>query len=139
MSRLEKNLNWRIQDAIKHRDPIRVENSVGDGTPDINYAEGWIESKQIPMWPKRTDSTVRVPHYRPAQRAWHVKRSKAGGLVHVVIQIGDDVLVFDGLTAARVLGHTTRRQMEYYAKLILSPWDARRFSFFIDAESDEME
>lgn len=111
---------------------MRVENAVGPGTPDINYDAGWIESKRLKRWPVRIDTVVRVPHYVPEQRAWHVKRHTAGGLVHVVIQIGTAILVFNAFEAAQGLGFWTRREMFARAKFISDPWDAERFRRFID-------
>lgn len=130
----ETDTNDRIRGAIIHRDPTRVENSVGPGTPDINFIGGWIESKFLDAWPKRAKTVVRVPHYRPDQRAWHVKRCAAGGIVFVVIQIGDDVLVFDGMDAAKGLGFWTREEMNRIAKCVMYPWDAGKFRRFIDRE-----
>lgn len=128
----ETDLNARIQGAIRHRDPVRVENSVGPGTPDIEYIGGWIESKMLPRWPKRAGTVVRVAHYRPDQRGWHVRRRMAGGVVYVVIQIADDVLVFDALDAAKGLGFWTREQMNRIAVCVMYPWDAGKFRRFID-------
>lgn len=128
----ESDLNKRLQSALSHRDPVRVENAVGPGTPDIEYVGGWIESKLLKQWPKRLDTIVQVRHYVPEQRAWHVKRRKAGGRVHVVIQIGDDVLVFDAMDAAQGLGFWTRAEMNRIAVYVLCPWDAGKFRRFID-------
>jgi hypothetical protein len=128
----ESDLNAWIQRAIRHRDPVRIENAVGPGTPDIEYVGGWIESKMLKAWPKRAATPVRVPHYVPEQRAWHVKRRTAGGRVHVVIQIASDVLVFDGKVAAQGLGFWTREEMNRHAVLAMYPRDPNRFRRFID-------
>lgn len=128
----ESDLNAWIQRALRHRDPVRIENAVGPGTPDIEYIGGWIESKMLPDWPKRKDTIVRVRHYVPEQRAWHVKRRTAGGRVHVVIQVASDVLVFDGKVAAQGLGFWTREEMNRYAVLAMYPRDAGWFRRFID-------
>lgn len=128
----EADLNKRIRAAILHRDPVRVENGVGPGTPDIEYIGGWIESKMLKAWPKRADTIVRLGHYRPDQRGWHVRRRKAGGRVHVVLQIANDVLVFDALDAAKGLGFWTREQMNKMAVCAMYPWSAAKFRTFID-------
>lgn len=130
----ESDLNDRLRGAIRHRDPVRVENSVGPGTPDISFIGGWIESKFLPRWPKRANTVVQVRHYVPEQRAWHVKRRTAGGVVFVVIQIANDVLVFDAMDAAKGLGFWTREEMNRIAKCVMYPWDAGKFRRFIDWE-----
>lgn len=128
----ERELNKRIRSALHGFDPRRVENGViGPGTPDINFTGGWIESKWLPAWPARASSIVKVPKYTRKQRAWHVKRRSAGGLVWVVIEIGSDVLVFDARDAALGLGHWRKDQMIDYAKLVMSPWDGRVFRHYI--------
>lgn len=129
----ETDLNHKIQHAIRHLDPVRVENVVGPGFPDIEYIGGTIESKLIQRWPKRVDTIVRVPHYRPDQRAWHVKRRKAGGRCHVVIQVDTTVFVFDAFIAAQGLGFWTRQQMASHCKWMSNPWDGEQFRRFIDA------
>lgn len=127
----ERNLNDRVMDALRGFDPMRVENAVGPGTPDIEYIGGWIEDKQLKAWPSRADTPVRVPHYTTQQRAWHSCRRRAGGRVHVVIEVARDVFVFDAADAASGLGHWTREQMERRALLKMSPWNRETFRKFI--------
>lgn len=127
----ERDLNDRLRAALAGWDPVRVENAVGVGTPDINYVSGWIESKQLPEWPKRPETPVRVEHYVPAQRGWHVKRTSAGGRVHVVIEVADTVMVFDARLAAQFLGDWTKDEMLRNALLVMRPWDKRTFRAFI--------
>jgi hypothetical protein len=127
----EKNLNDRIREGLRGFDSIRVENSVGPGTPDIEYIGGWIESKQLEAWPVRSDTAVRVPHYTSQQRAWHSRRRRAGGRVFVVIEVARDVFVFDGADAASGLGHWTQAQMLARALLHMRPWNREQFHQFI--------
>lgn len=129
----ESDLNTRIMAALAAYDPHRVENSVGPGTPDIEYIGGHIESKQMPRWPKRPNSILRVPHYTPQQRAWHVGRCVSGGRCHVVIEVASDVFVFDGIMAAEHLGlDFTRAHMQGAALLWLRKWDRTKFRQFIE-------
>jgi hypothetical protein len=109
--------------------------------PDIAYIGGWIEDKQITGYPKRKESVVRVPHYVPDQRAWHVRHRYAGGRCHVVLEIEhrngrigvfSTVYVFDAADAAKALGITwTRADLHAFAQLIMSPWDGTAFRAFI--------
>lgn len=133
----EHELNGRMRAALKGYDPKRVENSVGPGTPDVNFIHGWIENKWLDAWPARTGTVVKVPKYKKEQRSWHTQRRAAGGTVFVCIEIGDetkgDVLVYDAAVAARGLGFWTREQMYLNALLHMHPWNGRVFRNFIAA------
>jgi hypothetical protein len=131
-SELEAGLNGRIQRALSGKDPVRVENAVGPGTPDIYYIPGWIESKRLPMWPKKADSVVKVPKYVPEQRAWHVRHRAAGGTVYVAIEVESTFFLFDASVAAQYLGMMTRSQMFAKARWTCSPWDGKGFRKFVD-------
>lgn len=129
----ETDLNKRIMSALAGWDPHRVENSVGPGTPDIEYIGGHIESKQMPSWPKRVKTVLRVPHYVPEQRAWHVGRCSAGGRCWVVIEVDRDVFVMDGIVAAEHLGlDFTKWDMLHQSLLVMRPWSKRAFREFIE-------
>ena len=94
---------------LKHWDPYPVENPAWPGTPDVNYLHGWIELKQLPEWPVRTNTPVQVEHFTPQQRIWLKKRCKAGGDAWLLLQVKKEWLLFDGTTAAYVLGKDTTR------------------------------
>jgi hypothetical protein len=64
---------------------LRVENVVGDGTPDVVYCykgvEGWIELKYRADYPKRENTPV-FPDgegLRFAQKLWLAEHAAAGG------------------------------------------------------------
>lgn len=111
----------RARKALGGLDPVRVENPAGPGTPDVNWggecrftniqAEGWIELKWVRRWPTMHDTIVRLDHFTPQQRAWLLRRSARGGRVHVLLKVGQAWLLFDGATAARVLGKSTRAEL----------------------------
>lgn len=129
----ETDLNKRIRSALHGRDPVRVENAVGPGTPDIEYIGGHIESKQLPAFPKRPETVVAVDHYVQAQRAWHVRRCKAGGRVHVVIEVAGETFVFDALAAAQHLGvDWARLDMIRESLLYMHKWNRATFRAFIN-------
>lgn len=130
----EQLLNDRILHALRGFDPVRIETGeLGRGTPDINFIDGWIESKVIAAWPKSPAGIVRVPHYTPQQRAWHMKRGSLRGQIWVVLQVGDqEHLVLHGLNAAEYLGSSTRDSLCHMAALHMEThWDGVQFRNFI--------
>lgn len=131
-TKIEKDLNADVMDALGGLDPVRVENSVGEGTPDINWRGGWIEDKYVKSWPKRAATVVAVPKYTTEQRAWHMRRTNAGGFVWVVIRVGQsETFLFSGLQAAKHLGvDWTREDVNREAIRKYHPWDRNRFRDF---------
>jgi len=95
-------------------DPVRVENPIHPGTPDVNLADGrWIELKSVQA-PVREDSILRVKHFTPQQRVWLFRRCRAvpGGALLLLEVRGDDGrgalwLLFDGDVASKVVGMAT--------------------------------
>ena len=108
---LEYTMRARVVRALKPLHAISVENPCHPGTPDVNYAHGWIELKAMPEFPKRPDTPLRVPHYTPQQKIWAVKRSHAGGLCWLLIMVGREWFLLDGVVAARHLGESIREQL----------------------------
>lgn len=91
-------------------DPVRIENVVDLGTPDINITHGWIELKYVAEWPKRTNTILRIHHFTPQQRVWLRRRWVAGGGAFFLLKIADEFLLFDGETAYQVGKLLTREQ-----------------------------
>jgi Mesyanzhinovviridae DNA helicase len=89
-------------------DPVRVENPIHPGTPDVNLASGfWVELKCIPSWPAREMSKVSIPHYTPQQRVWLYRRWKyAPGTTFLLLEVitAHQWLLFDGNVAAKGVG-----------------------------------
>jgi hypothetical protein len=73
--------------ALKPLDGRSVENTVGPGTPDVNYADGWIELKVLDHWPRNAITPVRITHYTQQQRIWAMKRAAAQGQVFMLILV----------------------------------------------------
>jgi hypothetical protein len=104
-------------------DPVRVENPIHPGTPDVNLCDGrWIELKCIPSWPARATSLVRIPHFTPQQRVWLYRRWKfAPCSTYLLLEVCADRqwLLFDGDIAAKIVGKTTARVHRLNAHAVL--------------------
>ncbi len=103
---------WRsLRSVLRPLDPVRVENPVVPGTPDLNYSHGWIELKFAKQWPPK-EGPLRIDHFTRQQRAWLIRRRKAGGLAFVLLKVGKtEWLLFDGAIAATVLGYVSRERL----------------------------
>lgn len=100
-----------VKPALARLDPVRVENPVNPGTPDVNYNLGWLELKFLREWPVRPETVVSVEHFTPQQRVWLLRRHKAGGRAFMLLQVEQDWLLFRGDVAATIVGHATRKQL----------------------------
>lgn len=105
-------------------DPVRVENPIHPGTPDVNLCTGvWIELKCIPGWPKRDTTTVRISHYTPQQRVWLYRRWKyAPGSTLLLLEVRAEQqwLLFDGDVAAKVVGRVPAIRHRTSARAVLA-------------------
>lgn len=96
---------WKVIKALLAGfDPVRVENPVCRGTPDVNCTLGWIELKYKPREPRNPEAVFKIDHFTPQQRAWLARRWNRGGPCWVLARIGDTYLIWDGLWAAMNLG-----------------------------------
>lgn len=102
----EKEMRKRVCRALKPLHPVCVENGIGLGTPDVNLSTGaWLELKSVEAWPEGEQIPLRIPHYSQDQRVWAILRSRAfQGEVYLLLKVGDDWLLFDGLMAADLVG-----------------------------------
>jgi hypothetical protein len=100
-----------LRPVIRSLDPVRVENPIVPGTPDVNYSRGWIELKFSERWPPR-GGPLRVDHFTRQQRTWLTRRRKAGGLAFLLLKVGEtEWLLFDGAVAAAMLGQVPRERL----------------------------
>jgi hypothetical protein len=109
-------------------DPIRVENPIYPGTPDVNHIYGWIELKQIFDWP-RDGLLVRIPHFTPQQRVFLYKRWRAApGTTFLLLEIRStrQWLLFDGDVAARIVGRAKEDEYRARARAIFDVSDLAR-------------
>ena len=100
-------------------DPIRVENAVHPGTPDVNILDSWIELKAIAGWPARQQTLVRLTKYTPQQRVWLLRRWRAGGGAWLALYVASSRLwyLFDG-EAAQTIGKVPQFELVNAARLI---------------------
>lgn len=100
-----------LRPVIRSLDPVRVENPIVPGTPDVNYNQGWIELKFAERWPPR-GGPLRVDHFTRQQRTWLTRRRKAGGRAFLLLKVGAiEWLLFDGAVAAAMLGRVPRERL----------------------------
>lgn len=108
----EAAMRQRIVKELKILHAISVENPINPGTPDINYADGFIECKWLRHWPKREGTIVKLLcDLSKEQRLWINLREKAGGIVWVMLQCRREWLLFHGETAAKHIGKATRAEL----------------------------
>ena len=105
-------------------DPVRVENPIHPGTPDVNLCDGrWIELKCIPRWPVRASTVVRIAHYTPQQRVWLYRRWKsAPGSTLLLLEVRAERqwLLFDGDVASKVVGREIAAVHRTSARAVLA-------------------
>lgn len=89
---LERNLwSWLKRGTFRSRDldMERVENGVSDGTPDV---DGCFERVSFKIELKTGTVTIREnfvrTKFRPMQLPWIKERTRVGGRVFVLLQIG---------------------------------------------------
>lgn len=111
---------WLVK-SLRCWDAVPVENIKRAGTPDVNCTLGWIECKDEREWPARADTVLRLKRYPPQQVAWIRRRWAAGGTVYILLQVGKELLLFQGDKAHHV-GTLPKRQL---CALAVHRWDRR--------------
>lgn len=121
-----ESIMWRTLRPVLQAarlDPVRVENPIYPGTPDVNLATGhWIELKCLAAWPARASTRVRIPHYTPQQRVWLYRRWKfapGSTLLLLEVRAAEQWLLFDGDIAAKVVGRGTTAEHRINARAVL--------------------
>lgn len=108
-----------LRPQLRGLDPVRVENPMVPGTPDVSIVPGWIELKYAERWPPK-GGPLRIDHFTREQRAWITKRVKAGGNVWLLLKVGEhEWLLFKGLIAALYLGHEPRERLY---EMVVARW-----------------
>lgn len=113
----------RVRKALKHLDPVRVENRCELGTPDVNISTGdWIELKWHRKAPKK-GGILKLDHDMTLeQRTWAERRAHAGGKVWVFLKVGAEYFLFKGEVAAEYLGFST---MEKLREVAVKVWKTK--------------
>jgi hypothetical protein len=115
----EHRLRHWIVSALSPLDAMPVENPAKPGTPDVEHILGWIEVKQAACAPTRPDTPLVIDHYTTQQRLWARERHKKGGSVFMVLQVGRELLILPGPTAAALLNFAT---MDTLRNLAVEKW-----------------
>lgn len=96
-------------------DPIRIENTAGIGTPDVNFTGGWAELKTTLHWPKR-GGPLRLDHPPTKQQiAWATRRWHCGGFCCVILRVGKEWYVIHGCDVYALWGEgrsPTKQEIE---------------------------
>lgn len=101
-------------------DPIRVENVLHPGHPDVDYTHGNIELKYMSAFPVRPDTKVRVPKLKGEQVAWITRRSMKGGLVWLLVRVGSEWFLWAGKDVWEVRQGLTQAEWRERSSLILA-------------------
>ncbi len=93
---------WRfLRTKLKgYWEPVRIENLVGIGTPDVYYTltngtMGWLELKHVDNWPKRQSTVIKIDHFTSEQRNWIRRHGQLGANVFLLLRVEKDYLLFD--------------------------------------------
>lgn len=105
-------------------DPVRVENPIHPGTPDVNLATGaWIELKTIDRW-RRGAGITTIRHFTPQQRVWLYRRwryTPGSTFLLLEIRVNRAWLLYDGDVAAKVVGRGPEAKHLAVARAVLKP------------------
>ena len=107
----ETTLRKFVCEALKPLHAVAVENLCGTGTPDVCCVLGWIELKQLKAAPARPETNVTIDHYTTDQRRWAEAHRTAGGMCWMLLQVGQEYMIFDGATAATLIGQVPMRTL----------------------------
>jgi hypothetical protein len=107
----------RVRTALLELDPVRVENRLEKGTPDVNLMGGeWVELKWKRKKPLNSDKILRLDHeYMLEQRNWAERRIYCGGKVFVLVKISSEWILLWGTTAAKYLERVSLNELRQRA------------------------
>jgi hypothetical protein len=135
MSNPEARMRMDLVKQFKELHMKPIENSVGIGTPDVCYIDGWLELKILAEWPKRADTVVKFKRYTKEQKLWLRTHWELGGRSFLVLKVGQEWLVWAGADAA-VCGSVTRSELESVALLRMDKFNPVFFQITITSSVD---
>ena len=100
-------------------DPIRVENVINPGHPDVDYTHGNIELKYMEAFPVRPGTKVKVPKLSGEQVGWITRRTEKGGLAWLLVRVGSEWFLWAGRDVHRVWKGLTQAEWREEAELVL--------------------
>lgn len=114
---LESRMRGELVKALCPMHAIAVENGKAHpGTPDINYADGWIECKALRQWPKRESTIVRLDHPITKEQVIFIRdRAQVSVNVWVMLRCRREWFLFNGPDAFSSIGSSTRLELIRYA------------------------
>jgi hypothetical protein len=108
----QKLYDWLVRKVGHWALLERVENRVKKDTPDLYISvratpctddrplTGWIELKCLDAFPAKATTTIKLPHWTNGQRYWAIRHRTCGGNTWLVVQVGDEVFVFNAAELA---------------------------------------
>jgi len=116
-SGLRTTLKKKISDQTHY---IRVENTCGTGTPDVNFAwnghEKWVELKYLAKFPVRKTTKVTLSCFTLDQITWILSRwCVKKGSTYLFVQVGDKYYLFNAHGANKVYHGVTTMEFKELA------------------------
>lgn len=104
----------------------RVENGVIEGMPDVSTTAAgidvWIELKYVAKWPSRANTRVLGDKgLRAEQVNWHLRHKRAGGRSYILMGIGKEIYLADGMFAKEINGWVSEEWFKFGHKV--TGWD----------------
>jgi hypothetical protein len=115
----ESSMWGTVRQALRGLDPVRIENKLEKGVPDVNYVEGWVELKWVRKAPKNPETILMIDHYTTEQRTWAIRRHHAKGKIFLLLKVGVWWMVLSGACAAEHLNKVT---LEELRKVAIKTW-----------------
>ena len=109
----EASMSKTVMKALKPLHGVRIETT-HSGFPDVSYADGLLENKYAARWPSRPTTPLKL-HIQPGQKPFWSRRAAVGGRIFVLLKVGREWLLFDGATAAKLLGVGTKVDLRMFA------------------------
>ena len=105
---MRKRMHPYWDEATRHEDKFNT------GIADVSFVaaveHGWIELKQMDLWPKRASTIVRCRHFTAQQRNFLKAKGRAGGNTWLFAKIGHEYMLFHW-TTARFFGEVNAKDL----------------------------